>query len=285
MEPRGVRPCADLEGRPLPAPPSRRRISLLRRSAEVELWYSDAGSGEPPLLLVHGWMCDHTYLAPQAEFFGGSQRIVSLDLRGHGLSSAPVTSCTVPNFASDLRWLASALHLRRPVLIGHSMGGVAGYELAAAYPDVLSGLVLIDSPVAANPARGSARRRLVDDLCGPGWRDAARAFVENMFVPADSPQLRARIIDGMLDHEPELMAAAMESMLGCQSFSAETAAPVDIPVLQISTARGALPDLGRLAELCPRLSNGQVVGAGHFCQIEDPYQVNAMIARWLAVNF
>ncbi|HEU0166402.1 MAG TPA: alpha/beta hydrolase [Chloroflexota bacterium] len=262
-------------------------MELLKRSADVELAYWDSGrsGGDPPLLLVHGWMCDHTYLAPQAEFFGASQRIISVDLRGHGVSSAPVASCTVPYFASDVRWLASALHLQRPVLIGHSMGGVAGYELAAMQPDVLSGLVLIDSPVAANPARGSARRTLVNDLRGPGWREAARAFVENMFVPADSVALRQRVAEGMLDHGPELMATAMESMLACQSFSADTAAALDIPVLQISTARGALPDLARLAELCPRLSNGQVVGAGHFCQLEDPAQVNAMIARWLAVSF
>jgi pimeloyl-ACP methyl ester carboxylesterase len=34
----------------------------------VRLAYTEQGSGNPPMLLVHGWTCDHTYFAPQAEY-------------------------------------------------------------------------------------------------------------------------------------------------------------------------------------------------------------------------
>jgi pimeloyl-ACP methyl ester carboxylesterase len=267
---------------------ARGRVSLLPAlalSPDVALAYWDEGSGDPPLLLVHGWLCDHTYLAPQAAFFRGSHRVVSLDLRGHGESPAPASSCTIANFAADLAALCASLELHRPILIGHSMGGVAGYELAAAQRELPAGLVLIDSPVVTAASGAARRRALVDDLRSPGWREAAHAYVENMFVPGDSARLRERVVAGMLNHDPELMATAMESALSCASFSAATAARLDLPVLQIGTARGALPDLARLAELCPRLSNGQAVGTGHFCQIETPDQVNAMIRRWLGISF
>jgi pimeloyl-ACP methyl ester carboxylesterase len=35
----------------------------------VALCYEETGEGEPPVLLVHGWCCDHTYFAPQFEYF------------------------------------------------------------------------------------------------------------------------------------------------------------------------------------------------------------------------
>jgi len=47
----------------------------------VALAYETRGQGDPPILLVHGWTCDHTYFAPQAEHFSRSHRVVSVDLR------------------------------------------------------------------------------------------------------------------------------------------------------------------------------------------------------------
>ncbi len=50
----------------------------------VKLFYDQAGEGEPPMVLVHGWCCDHTYFAPQAEHFRRHHRVIAVDLRGHG---------------------------------------------------------------------------------------------------------------------------------------------------------------------------------------------------------
>jgi pimeloyl-ACP methyl ester carboxylesterase len=43
--------------------------------------YEDINAGLPPMLLVHGWGCDHASLDAQAEFFANSHRVVSVDLR------------------------------------------------------------------------------------------------------------------------------------------------------------------------------------------------------------
>ena len=57
------------------------------------------------MLFVHGFGCDHTHFAPQAEFFSRSHCIVSVDLRGHGRSDAPYQTYTMAAFADDLAWL------------------------------------------------------------------------------------------------------------------------------------------------------------------------------------
>ena len=41
---------------------------------DVKLAYEEMGRGEPPLVFVHGWTCDHTYFAPQVEYFSRDHR-------------------------------------------------------------------------------------------------------------------------------------------------------------------------------------------------------------------
>jgi pimeloyl-ACP methyl ester carboxylesterase len=56
-------------------------------------------------------------------------------------------------FADDLAWMCAQLGLEKPVVIGHSMGGVVA--LALRYPELPSAIVMIDAPVV-RPAEGSA---------------------------------------------------------------------------------------------------------------------------------
>jgi pimeloyl-ACP methyl ester carboxylesterase len=65
----------------------------------VKLFYEEAGVGEPPILLVHGWTCDHTYFAPQFGHFSIDHRVVAVDLRGHGQSDKPEQDYTPGAFA------------------------------------------------------------------------------------------------------------------------------------------------------------------------------------------
>jgi len=91
----------------------------------VALAYTEAGSGGPPLLLVHCWCGDHTHLDPQFEYFSRSHRVIAVDLRGHGVSDKPVQDYTMAGFADDLAWLRAQLGLAKPVVVGHSMGGTS----------------------------------------------------------------------------------------------------------------------------------------------------------------
>ena len=50
--------------------------------AGLSLYYERAGSGEPELLFVPGWCCDHTAFRPQFEHFARTHAVTALDLRG-----------------------------------------------------------------------------------------------------------------------------------------------------------------------------------------------------------
>jgi pimeloyl-ACP methyl ester carboxylesterase len=104
-------------------------------------------------------------------------------------------------------------------------------------------------------------------------------FVEGMFLPTDAVR-RAAIIEQMPGTPPAIAAEIMRVM---GEFDASILAKVTVPVVSIGSAvpANASADLRRL---CPAITVGQTVGAGHFNQLEVPGQVNTMIERFLAVN-
>ena len=164
----------------------------------VVLFHTETGSGEPPILLVHGWCCDHTYLAPQREHFERHHRVVSVDLRGHGRSDKPAQDYTIAGFADDLAWVCAQLALEKPVVVGHSMGGIVAFDLAARYPDLPSAVVMLDAAVVLPAGARAAIPGLLEELRGPGYRKALRDYAPNaLFIPTDDRGRKERVLEGM----------------------------------------------------------------------------------------
>jgi pimeloyl-ACP methyl ester carboxylesterase len=246
----------------------------------VRLWYTEAGSGDPPLVFAHGWCCDHTYFQPQFDHFKSAHHVVAVDLRGHGQSDKPEQDYTVPGFADDLVWIARQLGLNRVVLVGHSLGGIAALEAGARNPDLVAAAILVDpAPVVRPPGLDDIGRAFIEELRGPNYAEAARQHVENvLFLPSDDPKVKGRITDAMCSVPQHVMAGAMNAIF---TWDGEAAARrCAVPVLNISAAN-PIGDVPRFKELCPSLTTGQTVGSGHFNQLLVPEQVNSMIERFL----
>jgi pimeloyl-ACP methyl ester carboxylesterase len=258
-------------------------VAYLTRDG-VRLYYEEAGGGPETMLLVHGWCCDHTYMAPQAEYFAGRYRVTAVDLRGHGSSDAPRQDYTILGFADDLAWTCGQLGLQRPVVVGHSMGGLTALVLASEHPELVRAAVLIDAPALLPPDALAVRRPILETFEGPDYVDAVVAYAnDRFFIDADDPERRARILEGFGSMPQHVLAPAWKSILATDSVpAARTVAERGLPLLYIGSAR-PLADLGKLRELCPQAVVAQTAGAGHFCQLEVPEQVNAMIDRFLKV--
>lgn len=256
-------------------------MAILNRDG-VKLFVEEAGTGVPPMLLVHGWTCDHTYMAPQFDYFHHTRRVVAVDLRGHGQSDKPQQAYTMHTFADDLVWVCDQLGIRKPVIVGHSMGGVIAVELAVSVPGLPAAVVTLDSPLVPPQALSDTVAPVQQALWGPNYREVQRQFVSDfMFLPTDDPQRKAQIVATMSSSPQHVMASAFENVLRCDTAAALAQCPVPLLVL---LAAQPLSDVARLRELNPRVVIGQTVGAGHFHQLEVPEQVNAMIERFLAVS-
>jgi non-heme chloroperoxidase len=92
------------------------------RSAPVELYYEDHGSG-PPVVLLHGWPLDSRSWEPQLHpLLEAGQRVILYDRRGFGRSSRPTAGYDFDTLAADLHAVLTALDLRDVTVIGFSLG-------------------------------------------------------------------------------------------------------------------------------------------------------------------
>ena len=254
----------------------------LRRDG-VALFYEEAGGGDLPLLFVHGWCCDHTYFAPQFERFRRKHRVVAVDLRGHGQSDKPHQSYTMEGFADDVAWMCDRLRIEKPVMIGHSMGGIVAFDLACRYPTLPSAIVMLDAAAVLPGGSRAASPHLIEGLRGADYQEVQRQYVaSSLFIPTDNQQRKERILEDMSSAPQPMMASAMESILTYDA--AVVAEGCVVPALYIAADEPQpRTDMGRLHELLSWLMDGKTVGSGHFCQLEVPEQVNLMIERFLTV--
>lgn len=247
----------------------------------VGLAYDEAGKGDPAFLFVHGWLCDRTHFAPQLEHFSRIGRSIAVDLRGHGQSDKPEQDYTLAAFAEDLRWLCHQLGVQQPVIVGHSMGGAVALVLAAKYPGLPKAIVALDCPVYLPEQHHAALQRATQRFHGPEYELRVRRFVENLFLPSDDQQRKARIVETILAGPEHVGTAAFDALLADPISLAASAPKIDVPLLAVASAGGHMADIGKLRERTPLLVTGQTVGAGHFLQLEVPDQVNSMIERFL----
>ncbi|MEE1755746.1 alpha/beta fold hydrolase [Streptomyces sp. SP18CS02] len=119
------------------------------------------GDPAPGVLLLHGLMGRGAHWASTARWLSGRYRAVALDQRGHGRSEKPVDGpFTREAYVADAAAAVEQLGLAPVTLIGHSMGALTAWQLAAERPDLVRALVICDMRASA---LGAASQREWED--------------------------------------------------------------------------------------------------------------------------
>lgn len=113
-------------------------------TSAVQLAYEEFGAPEaPPTVLLHGLGGRANDWAPVVPRLAQRLRVLALDLRGHGESEWP-GEYSYELMAADVVAFLDRLDLQHVTLVGHSMGGVVAYRIAAERPDLVERLVVED---------------------------------------------------------------------------------------------------------------------------------------------
>ena len=112
---------------------------------DVELYYELHGEGQP-IVLLHGLAGDCNAWKPQIEVLSKQYRVLALDNRGAGRSSAPDYPYTTRHFADDTIALMDAVGISEPAhVVGRSMGGAIAQEITLAHPHRVRSLAITAS--------------------------------------------------------------------------------------------------------------------------------------------
>lgn len=240
----------------------------------VDIRYVDSGAGDPAIVFVHGWTCNRNDWRHQVPEFSQRHRVVAYDHRGHGESGKPDLEYTITGFADDLAALIGHLGLERPVLVGHSMGGVIAFHLAKRDPGITRGLVLIDSNIAPLPEASKAIvPPMLMGLQSADYRNVTKGFAEMAFFNEQTdPALKEEIVANMLKTPQRVIHTALSSLIeemGCEGCS------VPVPTLMLRASTLVNP-ADELQQRFPGIEVREIEGA-HFLQLEHPDEVNAAI--------
>jgi pimeloyl-ACP methyl ester carboxylesterase len=118
------------------------------------LAYIDMGerSGRP-IVLIHGYTDNARDWVPMLPYLSKRDRLILVDIRGHGQSSKPECCYTRLDFAYDIKLLLDVLGVRKADLVGHSLGSIIAQTLAEYWPERTARVVLISSTGGSPPER------------------------------------------------------------------------------------------------------------------------------------
>ncbi len=246
----------------------------------VPISYEIHGSGEPTLVLVHGWSCDSRYWRAQTPYFSKKHCVVILDLAGHGHSGMKRSKYTMSAFGEDVRAVTEGTGSRSVILIGHSMGGSVIAEAARLMPDRVMGLIGVDTLENIEyPLTQEALGNMIAPIEND-FQTGSRQFVAEMFSPSTDPQLREWILLDISAAPPAVALSAMNEMMS-QYITGEAAGIFDQIRIPVFSVNGDLWPINYEANRRHMVSYDAIVlkGADHFLMMDRPEEFNRALEQ------
>lgn len=228
----------------------------------VPIRYEARGSGDPALVLVHGWTNTRGIWGVHPETLSRSHRVVALDLAGHGESGSGRKEWTVGAFGDDVAAVVEDLDLRKVVLVGFSMGGDVVVEAANRLPGRVVGIVLIDTLHDPDRPLSVEQAKAIGAQFRAAWGDTA--FVRAFAFTPDAPDSLVGYVMGMMPAEPrEQWFPILTAVAEWETNDLPSAlGRVGAPVAAINTTR--LPtNVDALRRYAPSFTVDTLAGVGH----------------------
>ena len=131
----------------------------------LEIGYLEKGQG-PALVFLHGIGGNAATWRYQLDEFADAYRLIALDLPGYG-HSEPLPAATFPGYAQWLYNVLAAHQVNKPVLVGHSFGGMIVQEYLALYPGQTRAVVLLGTSPAFGRQDGEWQQKFIKARLGP----------------------------------------------------------------------------------------------------------------------
>ena len=230
-----------------------------------------------PVIFLHGYACTGLDWEAAASSVADEYRTLVFDFRGHSRSASSSSEITLDILVNDLRELISALALHRPILIGHSMGGMVALEYTLRYPDDVRALVM---------AEAFPHLHSVTEVFGLPEDPVNDPYGYGSVIDRQTPEaVVQRVRQQMSEGVARLPASLFESLLTFDRRSG--LGKVSVPTLLLLGDRRKFTEQDR-GDLINRLGYAlmpnlevALVPSHHFLMLEQPELTLSLLRRFL----
>lgn len=246
--------------------------------------YEVFGRGRP-VILLHGWLESWGLWQETMDFLSSSYRTYAIDFWGFGESDKRRETFTVPDFVQLVNDFMEEMGIKNAPLVGHSMGGTVSLSVAINYPEKVSKVVVIGSPI-----EGSSLSLLLKLA-------SIRTIAKLVYAAMDILKLGIRLAAPIITRESrwpamihqDLNHVTLESFLLSISSLRQTdltqqLAPIYQPVMGMYGDRDVIVNPNQWSVLdmyLRRVSIQRFKRAGHFIMLDEPLQFKNSLKAYL----
>jgi len=245
----------------------------------VPIHYSVQGKGEPALVFIHCWTCNRHFWDNQVAEFSKTNRVVAIDLPGHGESGQGRKTWSVESYGDDVKAVVTKLGLKRVVLVGSSMGGPIALEAARRMPDRVVAIVPVDTLQNVESKLPPEQLDAVFKQMEADYKNATTNLLNQFFFSPTTPAaVKERVINETISRPPEVAIPILRAIFSYDAAAGMRA--VKVPVRAINADR-VPTDVEVNRKYAPQFDAVIIKGTGHYPMLEDPARFNQMLAEIL----
>ena len=260
------------------------------KTSDGRFAYEAAGDPAlPALVFLHGIGGAARAWRGQLDFFKDRYRTIAWDMPGYG-GSAPLPTVSIAALAGALQDFLQQVGAIKPIIVGHSIGGMIVQQLVTKNPHIAGAVVLAQTSPAFGKPDGDWQKAFINARLGPLDRGETLASL--------APSLVKELVGD--DHNPggmnlarDCMAAVPEvsyraTMLALMGFDLRSALKnIAVPTLVLSGSKdnnAPAPMMAKMASYIPSAKYVELEGVGHLANLERPMAFNAALDYFLKAN-
>jgi 3-oxoadipate enol-lactonase len=260
------------------------------KTSDGRFTYEAAGDPDlPPLVFLHGIGGAARAWRGQLDFFADRFRTIAWDMPGYG-GSAPLPTVSIAALADALQDFLAGAGATRPVLVGHSIGGMIVQQLLANDPRIASTVVLAQTSPAFGKPDGDWQKAFIGARLGPLDRgetlvSLAPSLVQELVGDNPDPSGMELARDCMAAVPEATYRATMLALMGFDLRSALK--NIAVPTLLLSGSKdnnAPAPMMAKMAGYVRFAKYVELDGVGHLANLERPTAFNAALDDFLKVN-
>jgi len=246
-------------------------------------------AGDPakrPLIFLHGIGGAARAWRSQVARFGDHYRAMAWDMPGYG-GSAPLADASIAALADALQDFLQQVDAKRPILVGHSIGGMILQQWLTKHPHTAAAVVLVQTSPAFGKAEGDWQKQFVEARFGPLDRGETMQSLAPTLVKelvGDDPDTGGmEIARECMGSVPETSYRAM--VLALLGFDQRKAlGNIAVPTLVLSGSKdlnAPAAMMAKMATYIPSATYFELKGAGHLVNLEQPSAFDAVLDQFL----